>query len=301
MNETTGTKALVEPFIIDKASQYQEFLDAPAQQIMKLADSCSEAELSRHFAKNKKAVEFIRDLDDVIFKQHVRPFIDRQLSKAIQIAVDSSIRICFREERSEGGKSVILSPHAELVSPRFHFSRTDDGLLYKLEVYHLDKQIPLQDKQTRIISYSPCWVKFNQLLVQFPAEFDGLKLTPFTTKSAIAISRKTEKEYLQKFVLKNVRTGEVQAEGFDIIDKPVIPVMELSLELDWQGNGVFLIWFSYGPKRIMAGNTHKSFVDMVYQQDHLEFTRIRRNPEWEADQINLLTSRGLKKKNDNTI
>ena len=287
--------------MIDVKNSYVEFLDDPAKEILKLAETCTEQELCKQFAKNKKVVDFIRELDNETFKMHVRPFIDRQLEKTIQIAERSSINIFFRQDREEGGRCIVLSLPTETASPQFHFKRSTEGIIYRLEISFQGRAVNLQDKKTKIVTYSPCLLKSDNQLVRFPDGFDGMKLTPFLTKRELNIPVANEKAYMEKFVIKNVRTGDVYATGFDINDLDIDPIMDLSLETDWQGSSIFVVWFQYAHKRIMAGKLQKTFVDLEYEDENCVFTRITRKIPAENNLLNSLLTHGLKRKNENTL
>ncbi len=272
-----------------------------AGKIATWAEECSDRDLCVRFSKKKNAFEFVRDLDDNLLKDHVRPFLDRQINKAIDIARKSGMELYFRPDRLEGSTMILLECEDQLAVPNFYFEKNDEGILYRLQIMLGEEVIPLEMKKTTIISFNPCRILYQNKIISLPKEFDGLKLKPFQNKDFIQIPLATEKRYLETFVMKNVKSGIVHAQGFKITDLVFKPVIELSPEYDWQGNAVLIVWFHYGNRRIMAGKAQKSFVDMDYSGEQCEFTRVNRDFKVEAGLWDLLISSGLRRKNENTL
>lgn len=272
-----------------------------AGKIALLAGQCSDYELCTRFSKTKNAATFIKTLDEALFKDHIRPFLDRQIHKALVLARETEIPLYFRPDRGEGQHLIPLQYIEQQALPEFSFLKKPDGMEYRLNLLLEDKPLSLLQTETRILSFNPCMILNKNRIIPLPPGFDGQKLKPFQTKLLIQVPETAIKRYLETFVMKNIRTGTVQAEGFTIRDTPVFPEPELSPEYDWQGNAVFILWFRYGDKRVMAGNTLKAFVNLNLRNDTYEFTRIRRNTEAEQALIRVLTDAGLRLKNENTL
>jgi len=101
--------------------------------------------------------------------------------------------------------------------------------------------------------------------------------------------------------MKTVRTGQVRAEGFSV--KLLTPSrrMELSAELDWQNRAVLVIFFRYGEKRIMAGKSQRTFIDLEMEGTDVVFSKTERQDVWENGVISHCLSMGLVKLNENTL
>jgi len=138
-------------------------------------------------------------------------------------------------------------------------------------------------------------------LYHFSDSFNGKRLKPFLTKELIQIPLSAEKKYFETFIAKDLKSGNVTAEGFEVSDLKIIPVMELSLEEDWQGRAVFIIRFIYGDKSIIPGKKLKVFTDLKISSGQYYFTRVSRDQEREQQMIKSLTDNELILLNDNTL
>ncbi len=290
-----------EPALMDSNSVLAAFLEKEALDIIELSESCSDAALSRRFARNKPANTFIRELDEQTLRRFVRPHIDRQIHKAIQLALEKAYPLWIRDDRAEGGACHELTPAESMVTPVFRFTRIPEGIAYRIELSVNGMKIPLPAPGISLISQQPCLLRYNESLLRLPETFEGIRLTPFLAKPEIRIPRANEKQYLQTFVMKSIQSGEIIADGFDIADHDIAPVTELSFEKDWQDHAVLIVWFRYGNKRIMAGQTRPAFVELSFDGEAVCFTRIKRKTGQEKDLISKLKAQGLKAVNENTL
>jgi SNF2 family DNA or RNA helicase len=77
--------------------------------------------------------------------------------------------------------------------------------------------------------------------------------------------------------------------------------MELSLEVDWQGIAVLIVYFRYGDKRIMRGKSQKVFIELKMEGDDVTFFKTKRDFPWEASMLSLCHEMGFALFNANTL
>jgi len=134
------------------------------------------------------------------------------------------------------------------------------------------------------------------VLYQFQ-DIDSKKLEPFLTNDFIHIRKETEIAYFEKFVINVVKKFKVRATGFDIEVVRSEPEPVLSLENDIRGLPVLLLKYKYGQRSILPSNGERVFVDMRRDGDNVRFVKTIRQPEAEAEIVEMLKNKQLQTTN----
>jgi SNF2 family DNA or RNA helicase len=262
--------------------KYRDMLPAYALDIIRLADECADSNLAKRFVTKKHPIKnFFQSVEGEYFTEFIRPFIEKQIDKIFKHAVKNDIPIYIDESSPNLYPVALIKKDDNDAETILNFTRTEDGTRYVLEVYQNDERINLSTKGSKVISYQPCWLLTGNHLHSFAKEFDGKKLEPFLKKEFISIPKSAEKKYFEAFILKNLKTSSVTAEGFDILDIKPEQKINLTLESDFNGRAIFVVYFIYGKKQIMAGRKQNVFVDLKIEEENYVFYRITRNPKWE--------------------
>ena len=282
---------------------YREVLPAYAFEIIKAADEFADSNLMKRFVTKKHPVKnFFQSVEGEYFAEFIRPFIEKQLDKIFRLAVRFDIPIYIDEGSPNLYPEKLMKKNVNDADTILSFTRTDEGTRYILEVYQDDKRVNLSTKESKVICCQPCWLRTGKNLHSFPKEFDGKKLEPFIRKEFISIPKSAEKKYFEAFILKNLKTSSVNAEGFDILDVKPVQKINLTLESDINGRAIFVVYFVYGQKQIMAGRTQNVFVDLKIEEENYVFYRITRNPKWEKQIRQKLKDQGFEWINfDNSV
>jgi SNF2 family DNA or RNA helicase len=261
---------------------YKTVLPGYALEIIKSADEYGDSNLMKRFVTKKHPVKnFFQSVEGEYFAEFIRPFIERQIDKIFRLAVRFDIPIYIDEGSPNLYPEALMKKDVNDAETILNFTRTEEGTRYVLEVYQNDKRVNLSTKESKVICFQPCWLKTGKNLHSFTKEFDGKKLEPFIRKEFISIPKSAEKKYFEAFILKNLKTSSVNAEGFDILDIKPEQKINLTLESDITGRAIFVVYFIYGRKQIMAGKKQKVFVDLKIEEENYVFYRITRNPKWE--------------------
>ncbi len=250
-------------------------------EIIALTQSCGDAEIHRQFSRKGLSVkDFLRNIPEELLMQHIRPFIDRQGDRLLKLALQQNIPVYLYEGSplTENRLIIGITP----AEPWFCFKKTENGTNYLLEIYQDNTKINLHRPGNSIIFNDPCWFRSGRSLHYFPDGFNGKKIRPFLTKEVVAIPASAERKYFETFILKTIKTGQVKAVGFTVQEPLLGKKVELSIEIDWQGRAILVVYFWYGEKRIMAGKSQKSFVDMKMGAEGIIFNRINRDNAWES-------------------
>ncbi len=274
-----------------------------ADSITKLAQSCSEHAILRRFGRPGVLLNsFLQQLTDKFVKDHIRPFIDKQLHEIFLMALLDHVPIF---KKSADGR--LLDPSGSITfdhrtpEPWFCFTRRQDGSEYRLEILIDEKAISLRDQGTVVLTDTPCWLLWHQRLIRFGEGFEGKKLTPFLSKEMINIPVSAEKAFFSTFFLKTLKTGQVKADGFEV--QTLVPdrSARLSLEMDWLGRPVLILWFHYDERRIMRGKKQQVFTEMKEKNGHYTFFRWERDLAWESLIYKKILEMGLVPDNENIV
>lgn len=278
---------------------YRAVLPDHALEIIKLSDEYADSILYKRFVTKKHpAKNFFQTVEAEYFAEFIRPYIERRIDKIFRMAVKSGTPIYIDEATPNLYPEALIKTDINDADTILNFTRTDEGTRYVLEVYQNDKRINMSIKESKVICYQPCWLRSGKQLHSFTKEFDGKKLEPFIKKEFISIPKTAEKKYFEAFILKNLKTSSVNAEGFDILDIKPERKIGLTLENDLNGKAIFIVYFIYGRKQVMAGRKQKVFVDLKIEEENYVFYRITRNPKWEKQIKQKFVEKGFEWIND---
>ena len=216
---------------------YEQLLTPEQLQIVKYIENYNNQNLFKLFSKKKKLTphSFIETLPNDIFTEHIRPFIERQITKCMEVMEYNPVPVYHKillNKIYDSGKVEIIDKDCETV---FNFDRNDEGIQYRLTIRQADKELMLTGKKAIVFSTSPCCIAIENELFVFK-DIDAKKVLPFLNKEFISIPKQTEKKYLETFVRSAIAKYTVRANGFKITNVGKSPKPIISLEKNLQGN-----------------------------------------------------------------
>lgn len=255
-------------------------LNDEEREIVKIINEYTDRDLFKLFSREKNVKEFLEKVTQEKVDQHIRPYLERRIYKALSIARDENIPVYSRRMKT-------ATLHAEdklgLVpvnaAPVFRFDRTDEHTVYNLSMEASGSKIDLQYGTSEIICMSPCIVHQEEKVI-FVSDIDGSKIKPFLTKENIVIPKKNELQYFKTFVLNAVNNFKVEGSGFEVTE--INPSKEAILELEngIKGTGLVLI-YNYQGNRIFANEPSESFTLFEKTGNNFFFRKYRRDYKWE--------------------
>ena len=274
-------------------SHYHELSSAESE-FIKLTESFSNQAIIKQFSKKSQTPkDFFTTLDKKLLDEMIRPFVERKLSGIIEILHANDIPF-YKSESTNLHPEDLITIEDESPQARLKFTRTDEGTQYKLQAYHLNKEIVLNSTGNKILVNEPCWYLSGNKLFRFPENINGKLLRPFQNKEFIVIPKHIEYKYFSTFIRKIANRCDIDAEGFQINDLHFDPLALLSLEVGWQGRMILILSFQYGDKVLLANNPQKTFTTLIADENGFIFNRFKRNMAWETAMIAFLKSRKLK-------
>ena len=275
-------------------SHYSELTVAESE-VFKLAESYSNQAIITQFSKKKETPkDFFAHLDKILLDESIRPFIERKLSKILDILLQNNIPFY----NGKGGSNLYAEDKIgiEKESPltSLKFTRSNEGTQYKLRVFHDNQEIKLNNAGNVILTNEPCWYLAGTKLVKFNEQISGKLLLPFKNKDFVNIPKHIENQYFSTFIRTIANKCDIEAEGFKINDLQYQPSAILSLEADWQGRKALILQFQYGDKVVLANHPQRTFTTLLADESGFIFNRFKRNLAWEAAQVNFLKAKNLK-------
>jgi SNF2 family DNA or RNA helicase len=268
-------------------------LSEHALKTIEIANEYSEKNLHKLFSKNKSLKDFFNTVDESLIAQQIRPYIEKRVSKIIEI-VSSSGLLVYRKEKNymvvhdEERINVIN----QTVQPVFNFIKTNIDFKYFLSLRVKEKDIKLFGQPHTILSQKPCIVIVGKELFRVE-NIDSKKLLPFFSRDLITIPKSAERDYLETFVKNAILNFPVKPIGFKIVEINVGPKATLTLEPNLKGEPVLMLRFVYEKAVFSYGSPKMAEVFLEEKDNSYSYFKYNRNLETEEKAVNGLISSGF--------
>jgi SNF2 family DNA or RNA helicase len=288
-----STEKVVKPFDFGQAGYS---LKPYEKELVLLTDKYSDERLMKRFSRAKNVTDFYSSLEPAWFQRNIVPFIEECMFAVVRILMLSPVRLLNKEV-----KYANLYDEDEIEVPPFFacavfsFERTKTETLYRLKIFLDDKEIPLLNRNIKIITNSPCIILSRGQLIVFE-KLDAKKLTPFFSKEFVSVPKSMEEKYYAGFVRKAIRDYEVNAIGFHYDEGEVEKVAVLTLEKNLKYEPCFVLSFRYGDETFLPNSTKEVAVQFLKKNNDYSFKKIKRAFDWEKSVFNNLTENGLKER-----
>ncbi|NBC81889.1 MAG: DEAD/DEAH box helicase family protein [Bacteroidetes bacterium] len=269
-------------------------LSEDARQIVRLVDEYNDSNLTKHFSKKKTGTQnFLNNIPDDLFRDHIRPYVERRMNRCLEILSSADIDIYHKIALNNIYESDKIEVSPEPAEAVFNFIKNGEGLRYYLTISNGDNDISLTNKEGIILCNEPCRLIVENTLYQFQ-DIDGKKLLPFFSKESVSVPPNFETKYLRTFVLNAIKNFRVNATGFDIVDEDITPEPVISLEYDFNNKPVAILKFKYGQGLEYQANK-KSELKVLFQENGSAFffSKINRQYEQENHYISMFLSAGF--------
>lgn len=233
---------------------------------------------------------FKKHFNDELFKDFIRPYIEKRLAEAIELLRDRKVFIQGKEGNPTSKKVEVAKQKSTVL---FHFRRDDDKIRYYPTIKYNDERVEYSQQDGVMLTTSPAWMLVNGMLYNFEKDVDGKKLKPFLNKKFIVIPKASEATYFKKFVVPLVEKFDVYAKGFDIKTESVLGTPVLKIDDNWGDEIRLNLYYRYAQQEFPYHVTKKISVVLENEGDNYTFKRLRRSKDWEEQQKNYLEHRGL--------
>ena len=277
----------------DETTQAFQRLTPMQRNVVQLLDAYSDKNLHRLFSRKSTVKVFQDSVDQATIDRHIRPYIEKYLYQALEIARDNRISV-FVKDKSNRNVFPEDFIHLEKVAadPLFSFQYADQ-LTYSLSLIHGENRLVLQNGSVEIITNAPCSMILGDTLF-FVSEIDGKKLLPFMKKEQVIIPKEMEKKYFSTFVKNTMQAFRTITEGFPVLELQPALEAELVLETGLKNQPLWILLFHYNNLVIHADSNLKRFVNYRGSGQSHGFERFDRNRSWEEEIVSFLNELGLR-------
>jgi superfamily II DNA or RNA helicase len=279
---------------LQKLPAYEHILSPEQIQLVRYIENYNDQNLFKLFCKKKLTPhDFMNKMDDELLEQHIRPYIEKQIAKCLDVLQYNPEPIFHKTLQNkiyESDRVILVDKDCSTV---FNFTRNSEGIRYKLTIENSGKIINLNGKEGITIVTEPACIAVEENLYVF-RDIDSKKVQPFFERDFIQIPKQTESKYFETFVKNSIAKYKVNAEGFNIIDEKAEPRAVVSLEKNLAGQLSLILKFVYGANNIFHANRKSGMkVSCSIKDDHVEFIRTKRDYDFENSCISRLLSYGL--------
>nr|WP_321410485.1 DEAD/DEAH box helicase [uncultured Carboxylicivirga sp.] len=286
--------SLIEPATTEHLTENRFPFSASQKEIVKLLNTINEQNIFKRFSKQKTQKLFFDNLDEKYAEEHIRPYIDKKVAQALEIIALDNTPVYYKNpkySRLYKADRINISPlHDEAL---FSFTLDNSGLKYTLKIKKGDQYFGLTNREILEVTNTPATFLINNQLYRFD-NIDSKKFRPFMRVNHVLVRTQSVETYMNTFVQTSIRNHDVEAIGFDIMDKKVEMRPILVLEKDLSHNPILTLKFKYDQKEYLAGTKSEVFVDLHKNAGHYHFLRFKRNKSNEAAVIEALKNMGLR-------
>lgn len=265
--------------------------------LIRVCKSLDKENLYNSFGKKTfRKQEKFWDEADATLKKYVKHVADMRTLDAFRRAERLDIPVFVRTAGHEIPAKDTLTLSEQVIKPVMRFERTEQGIIYRLKLNFGDKTQLVSRSHVEVLTHDPGLIVAKgpsdpkKMLYAMDADFSSMLLVPFLKKDEVLIPKKMENEYFRKFILKNARKVEIDAVGFDVVEKNVEYKVLLCVEQTFNNKTVLILRYRYDNLTYDIDSRQKSSVTMEEVDDTFRFVRISRNLAWEADMRENLAS-----------
>ncbi len=263
--------------VLEKINEPDDF-PKPVQEIINLIQSYSEKQLFRVYGRNSKNVnDFINKLNDVLYNEQIKPFIERRLDLLLQRIAEGGFLLAFRSGHSNIiFEDDLLDISSIPIHPVFTFTKTETSIQYQVDFFRNDQPFDFTEKKITVITNAPCYFLYDQVIYKIE-NFESKKLMLFTRQKVINIPLASENEYLEKFILPCVRQYDTRLFGFWVHETVKPDEVKLKVSADLKGCPAFELYFKYGRFPVKPTSVQKTIADCEPVKNHIQINIFRRD------------------------
>ncbi|WP_299214795.1 SNF2 helicase associated domain-containing protein [uncultured Aquimarina sp.] len=272
------------------------YLETPHEQLLEICSSLKIPVLEQQFrpAKKRKTFGFADILKDPKIKDVVINYINNKLSVFYALLIENQYAVVHNAQRKDPFEVHRLSIGDSILNPILEFTKTDEGIDYAFSLKDGEKVIIPQNHSIQILLNEPSWIVLDKSIYHID-NLNANKLKPFFSKEKITIAKKHIKTYLDKVIIPVIKNVDVIANGFEIIIHKNIASYGIEIIQDFiKENYVAKVVFNYGQATFDYNSAKKTSSDVLFgENEEIQITQIKRDPNAEKEIIALLESKGL--------
>ncbi len=273
-----------------------EGLSERETKIVRLCSKYSEQFVMRIFVKEKMSVSEFQNkflLNKNAYPQ-VIPFIEKNNYAVAELLLGSDIPVYLREKNFSGVyKSDRVKVLPSLARPVPSFDLGPEKLSYSLKVFSGSEEVHFRSfrKKNIVLSSEPCCLVCAKQLCIFES-MNYKRLLPFTDKEGVDVQLRTVPSYMKSFVLPTLEKEDVDAHGFVVEHRNIVPRPILALMEDLSLRTAISLSFDYDGSSFPLDSPKKRFVSLSGADD-FKFSVFERDGALEKHYASKLIEMGL--------
>ncbi|AZQ63332.1 DEAD/DEAH box helicase [Flammeovirga pectinis] len=286
------------------AHEFSSKLDDIDYELIHLMDDIQPESIAHRFGNKKRQkpnMFFLTVFDekkgDKLLQERILEFVEEHRVKMLN-KLQSKMVFEMGKDGNPTYKTIRVQKNkADIV---FRFWRNEDHTNYRPFMYYDNEKVEFQYKNAVVLSNKPAWLLLEGKLYTFNGEVDGKKIKPFLFKNFIAVPKKMEASYYEKFISHLIEDYQVKASGFDIITKEDKPSASILLKEIKGQEGLFdkddapvfasevelRLMYHYNGDTVDAstiGKRSQVTLEHIEENDDFIFTKTRRDQRFEKD------------------
>ena len=260
-----------------------------------LLDNCHSTMLAQTIGYGKyRSNDFFKELSkNENLKKRTIKFLRKKVDEAISILAEHKIPMYFKGDSEDIINENPITPISEKLKVLFTFDLQKDNLIYKIETQLGENKIKLDEKNTIILIYEPCWLIHKDMFIQVDQNIDGKKIEPFLKKDFVSVEKAHVENYLNRFVKQIISLYPYKLIGINENNYNKTPIPELSIETTLNNETALALYFNYKNEKFRYKSEKSSQISLVKEGSDFTFNIIRRSDIYEEKIVNWLKDNGF--------
>ncbi len=236
---------------------------------------------------------------DVIYKNTQQKYliqhhIEEKTADLLSIISENNLLMTL----NYNGKDEISKQYIQITSktlePFLNFEKTEKGINYHLLLLDGETKIVPSQHKIELLNNEKSWLVINKTLLRI-AHIKALNIKPFLNKDEVFIPEKIIGEYFDKFLKGILKKVEINAKGFEVLQKSDVIETKLRLMHDFFANHYKIyVEFDYDGYHFHSNQRKKTHSILEIDDDNvIKIKNYKRNIEKEQEKCNFLKEIGF--------
>ena len=291
-----ATPAIIKSFGINL-----EDLNDNYKSLLEIIEVLKPEVLFKKFEKNAKSKKTILDLLlDKTFGKIIQSYIDNKLNQFLEIVNDNNYPLSINLKSSKEFYKFRVSTSNAVLNAKLLFDKNEFGMNYSLQLANDSDIFYPSNKKITILLNEPSWLVVDQRLCRLSA-INSNKLKPFLKKKILEIKSEMVAEYFSKFIKDIVKKVDIEANGFNVIQKNKIISSKINpIENFFKKKFMLELIFDYNGFSFANHSNKKTHSSIeTNENNEIQVLQFKRNFEQESVFEQKLINIGFKKNDDN--
>lgn len=278
------------PDILQSLSNFS--VNSAENNVLELIKMLQRPVLVQKFVKKGNSLENI--YKNPSQKQLISSYIEQKSAEILEIIAKNQLFLTINCDNKNEIKKQCLQFSQKPLQPFLEFEKTETGINYHLFLFDESQKIIPSEKKITLLNHQKSWIVIDKKVSQV-AHIKLLNLKPFLSKNEIFIPEKIIGEYFDKFLKEILKKVEINAKGFEIIQKNELFSTKIHFINDFFANHYKIyLEFDYNGHSFYSNQAKKSHSVLDFQPNNeLKIENYKRNPQEEAQKTDFLQKIGF--------